>query len=118
MRQSELNHLRRLVGWVRCDIDQDPEDMVRTAQDVAAKLEGHVIDDEARRRFVERHDRARAIPKYVREAVKALAIYLNEPGEVSEAQPVVRKIADDTLPPGDMVRHLKRLRASGQGPAA
>lgn len=73
MKQSDLNHLRRLVAWVRCEIGQTPEEVVATYQEIADQLNHPPITDEARQRMVADYDRARRAPKYVRAAVKALS---------------------------------------------
>lgn len=72
MKRSEINHLRRLLGWVRCDIGQAPADMQATMIDIADKLDNPPIDDAAKGRLVEGYRRAEAVPQYVRDAVKAL----------------------------------------------
>ncbi|WPQ33669.1 hypothetical protein [Achromobacter xylosoxidans] len=72
MKQSDLNHLRRLLGWVRCDIGQDPAGQQLTMIDIAGKLPIDSIDADAKARLVEGYRRAEAVPVYVRDAVKAL----------------------------------------------
>lgn len=72
MKQSDLNHLRRLLGWVRCDIGQDPAGQQQTMIDIAGKLGIDSIDADAKARLVEGYRRAEAVPVYVRDAVKAL----------------------------------------------
>ncbi|WP_241076037.1 hypothetical protein [Achromobacter insuavis] len=72
MKQSDLNHLRRLLGWVRCDIGQDPAGQQQTVIDIAGKLGIDSIDVDAKARLVEGYRRAEAVPVYVRDAVKAL----------------------------------------------
>ncbi len=72
MKQSDLNHLRRLLGWVRCDIGQDPAGQQQTMIDIAGKLPIDSIDADAKARLVEGYRRAEAVPVYVRDAVKAL----------------------------------------------
>lgn len=80
MKQSQVNHLRRLLGWVKCEVGQTPDEMVSMLKDMASK--GLAVEDEAaQRRLVEAHDKARGIPKYVREAIKALEP-LTRPGDV------------------------------------
>lgn len=86
MKRSELNHLRRLVGWVRCEIGQSPAELVETMRDVADTLGHPPITDAARQRLVQAHDRAAAVPKYVRAAVKALEVYLSLRGEVVDVR--------------------------------
>lgn len=72
MKQSDLNHLRRLLGWVRCDIGQDPAGQQQTMIDIAGKLGIDSIDADAKARLVQGYRRAEAVPVYVRDAVKAL----------------------------------------------
>ncbi len=84
MKHSDLNHLRRLVGWIRCEIGQTPQELEMTMRDVAQKLGHPDIDAASKERLVLAHDRARAVPKYVRDAVKALEKYLGDTGEVIE----------------------------------
>lgn len=79
MKQSQINHLRRLLGWVRCEVGQSTAEMMETVRGLAEK--GLTVNDpEAQQRLVEAHDKARAIPKYVRDAIKALEP-LTRPGE-------------------------------------
>ncbi|RZZ81437.1 hypothetical protein [Pseudoxanthomonas winnipegensis] len=68
--QAEANHLRRLLGWVRCEVGQTPDEIVSTMQQLAPKLPEPNAD--AKARLVEHHAQAAAVPKYVRAAVKAL----------------------------------------------
>ncbi len=86
MKQSDLAHLRRLLGWVRCEIGQSPEELVAGLQTIADKLGHPPIDDAARQRLVQDYDRRRAVPRYVREAVKALDRYARAPGAVVEVK--------------------------------
>lgn len=72
MKQSDLNHLRRLLGWIRCDIGQSPGEIQQTMIDVADGLGHPEISPEAKARMVEAYHRAESIPLYVRAAVKAL----------------------------------------------
>lgn len=86
MKQSDLKHLRRLVGWIRCEIGESPEEYVAGVQAIADELGHPPIDDAARQRLVEGYDRRRAVPKYVRAAVKALDRYARAPGAVVEVK--------------------------------
>jgi len=72
MKRSDLNHLRRLLGWVRCDIGQAPAEVQTTMIGIADKRGNPEISVEARARVVESYRRAEAVPVYVRDAVKAL----------------------------------------------
>lgn len=84
MKTSDINHLRRLLAWVRADIGQTPQEIEAMVADIAAKLGNPDIDDNARARLVNTHDRARAVPKYVREAVKALEKHVGYSGQTIE----------------------------------
>ncbi|MFN9476400.1 hypothetical protein [Acidovorax sp.] len=97
MKQSDLKHLRRLVGWIRCEIGESPEEYVAGVQAIADKLGHPPIDDAARQRLVEGYDRRRAVPKYVREAVKALDRYARAPGAVVEVKVHQKKASGRVL---------------------
>jgi hypothetical protein len=93
MTSAELNHLRRLLAWVRCEIGQAPDEMVAMVQDFIRR--GIAVDHEhAQRAMVEAHDRARRVPQYVRDAVKQLG-KLTGPGDVvTDARPAIRALND------------------------
>ncbi len=76
--QSEENHLRRLVAWVRCEIGQSPDELIAMVQDLAKR--GLEFDDFAKNAMVNAHKESASIPQYVRAAVKALEkmIYTKE----------------------------------------
>lgn len=67
-----MNHLRRLLGWLRCEIGQAPGELVATVQDIGAKLGAVAMSEEAMGRMVAAHDAARRVPAYVRAAIVAL----------------------------------------------
>ncbi len=83
MNRAQANHLRKLLAWVRCEIGQSPDELVETVRSISAKWSGPISPD-AERRLVEAHDKARNVPKYVREAIKSLE-RLIEPGEVLDS---------------------------------
>lgn len=72
MKKSDINHLYRLLGWVRGEIGQTPDEMVSTMRSIADKIGPMDISDECKKDLVEAHDKARLVPKYIRDAVKAL----------------------------------------------
>ena len=86
MKHSDLNHLRRLLAWVDCEIGQSPQELEATVKNIAAKLGNIEIDDAAKARIVQSHDNARAVPKYVRAALKALQRTIG-PGETVDEPP-------------------------------
>lgn len=97
MKQSDLKHLRRLVGWIRCEIGESPEEYVAGVQSIAEELGHPPIDDAARQRLVEGYDRRRAVPKYVRAAVKALDQYARAPGAVVQVTTRQKKASGQVL---------------------
>ncbi|WOB11298.1 hypothetical protein [Piscinibacter gummiphilus] len=69
---SQVNHLRRLLGWVRCEAGQEPEALVRTVKTVLPGL-GEQPSAEAQKRLVVAHDAAMKVPRYVWAGIKALS---------------------------------------------
>lgn len=84
--KSEVNHLRKLLGWVACEIGQAPEDMIGTLKSIADKLDA-VPDDAGKQRLAESYAKAQNIPVYVRSAVKQLQSAIRERcGDVVDAE--------------------------------
>ena len=50
MKRSDLNHLRRLVAWVECEIGQSPDELVTTMRNMAER--GITTDDAGKARMV------------------------------------------------------------------
>jgi hypothetical protein len=97
---AEVNHLRKLLGWVRCEIGQSPEEMVQTVSNIAPAI-GPDLSEEAKARLVAAHNKAASVPKYIRAAVKALEKTLvQQAGEVVdvEASREVREIGHSSNP--------------------
>ena len=92
MKRSDLNHLRRRVAWVKCEIGQSPDELVATTRNLAER--GITTDDAGKARMVQAYDAARSVPKYVRDAVKALDRYARPPGAVVDEQAAPRRIQD------------------------
>lgn len=68
---AEVNHLRRLLGWVACEIGQAPDEMVATVRQIVSAI-GSDVSQEGKARLILAHQQASNVPKYVRAAVKAL----------------------------------------------
>lgn len=90
MNHAQTNHLRRLLGWVRCEIGPSPEENISTVRNIANKLSAPISSD-GQRRLVEAHQKIASVPKYVRDAVKALEKVVGTEN-IGEAEPVQRKI--------------------------
>ncbi len=82
--KAQINHLRRLLGWVRCEVWQSPEEFVETLKRIAPAV--GTPDAAAKRRLAETYEKAASVPKYVRAAIKALEPVVREAeGEVVDA---------------------------------
>lgn len=90
---AQVNHLRRLLGWVRCSdgVYQSPEEMVETLRKIAPSA-GEPSED-AKQRLAESYAQAASIPKYVRAAIKALdpVVRESEGTVVDVLNPVVER---------------------------
>jgi hypothetical protein len=78
MTEAEVNHLRRVLAWLRREMGQEPAEMVAMVNDMAAKL-GPLEDPEgARMRLQSGYDHAASYPAYVRQGVKMLTKALRQ----------------------------------------
>ena len=75
---AQVNHLRRLLGWLRCEVGQTPDEWIATLADLSERLDGVVLDDAAKVRLVEWHRHLDSIPKYIRAGIKALEPVVKE----------------------------------------
>jgi hypothetical protein len=83
--KAELNHLRRLLGWVQCEIGQPPEEMLATIKNVVAPLGPFRYSEKMR--LTAAYTKSQSIPKYVRAAVKSLERTVREHGgEILDAE--------------------------------
>lgn len=68
---AEINHLRKLIGWVICEIGPSPEEHIDIVKKIAPAFKDG-ISEEGQVRLLESHHKYKSIPKYVRNAIKAL----------------------------------------------
>jgi len=88
--KAEVNHLRRLIGYVRCEIMQSPDELVATVQSICPTI--GEISEEGKQRLVESYEKAIAVPKYVRDAIKALEkVIIENQGEILDVNGVIRQ---------------------------
>lgn len=81
---AEINHLRRLLGWVNCEVGQDPDEMVETMKKIAPGVGS--VSAEGRQRIIESMEKSSKVPLYVRSALKALRKAVSDqPGDVVDA---------------------------------
>lgn len=82
--QAQVNHLRRLLAWVRGEVGQTPDEIVETMRDLNMSEPSH----EGKARLLECHAKAAAVPKYIRSAVKALEkLLVKQEGVVVDVAP-------------------------------
>ena len=76
---AQVNHLRRLLAWMRCEYMLD-EDMQRGYLQGAASCIAHGFNtpEQAGAMLQERADKINHVPAYVRQAVKMLTKAINE----------------------------------------
>jgi hypothetical protein len=88
--KAEVNHLRRLIGYVRCEILQNPDELVATVQKIYPAI--GEISEKGKQRLVESYEKAIAVPKYVRDAIRALEkVIIENQGEILDVNGVVRQ---------------------------
>lgn len=93
MTEAQVNHLRRLLAWMRCEMGQEPAEMVAMTGEIIEKLGGPdaITDKEgARQRLQAGYEKSASYPAYIRQAVKMLtkALHAHEraAGIVEEAR--------------------------------
>lgn len=83
---AEVNHLRRLIGWIRSGIPQDPDDLMETVRRIAPSLD-HPPSEFAQNALLRMHRESEAVPKYIRAAIKALEKTIKESeGDIVDAK--------------------------------
>ncbi|EMB9257538.1 hypothetical protein VAK45_006606 [Pseudomonas aeruginosa] len=88
--RAEMNHLRRLIGWVRCEVGAEPEGIVTAAKEALDQFQG--VSEDGKRRLLEHYQKSAAIPKYIRAAIKALEkVCLEDPTEVVDGELVAHR---------------------------
>lgn len=75
LNKAQVNHLRRLLGWVRCEIPPEPGAIVAIVNNIRTKVE---VGPYGKQRMVEWHREAENVPKYIRAALKSLASVVKE----------------------------------------
>jgi hypothetical protein len=83
--EAHVNHLRRLLGWVRCDIGQSPDEYVMTVRRITERV--GLPDEAGQQRVMTAYREAKAVPQYVRAAVKSLEQIVREPSLPAPVSP-------------------------------
>lgn len=83
---AEVNHLRRLIGWIRSGIPQAPDDLMETVKRIAPALDDPPTDHQ-KQVLVRMHTESAYVPKYIRAGIKALEKTIKEAeGDVVDAE--------------------------------
>lgn len=84
MTDAQVNHLRRLLAWMRCEYMLD-EDMQRGYLQGLQMCAAHGLadDERASELLAEKAERINRVPLYVRQAVKMLTKALREHDKTS-----------------------------------
>ena len=93
--KAQVNHLRRLLGWVRCEIPPAPGEVVAIVKSIMPVIGS----PEAQQKMVEWHREASSVPQYLRAALKALEPVVREAaGEIVDGNPVANRKISKRLP--------------------
>ena len=107
--KAEVNHLRHLLGWMRCDYGtfQSPEEIKETWKDLAAH--GIVPDahNGSRERLMQHYNMSADVPKYIRHALKMLTKHLREYEKAMESGEVIDGDRAPVSLPRTMLTELK-----------
>ncbi|MHB0929112.1 MAG: hypothetical protein ACYC3W_09325 [Candidatus Nanopelagicales bacterium] len=94
LKESDINHLRRLIGWVACEVGQTPEELIASLRNLESVIDS--IDEEAKDRLILAHKKAESVPKYVRDAIKALSKVIKPyQGNIVDADLVTQRALPD-----------------------
>jgi len=97
---AEINHLRRLLGWVECEIGQTTDELIATAKKIAPAV--GEISEEGRQRMIESAEKADRVPAYIRQAVKMLRKATREvDGEIVDVEATTKARTAGILNAGD-----------------
>lgn len=77
IKQSDINHLRRLLGYVKCEIGGDEQETIQRYAELSGIVD-HDLDEAAKQRIVESVRKAASVPQYIRRAVAALEKVVKE----------------------------------------
>ena len=79
LKESEINHLRRLIAYVKCDIGEDEQKTIQTYSNIIDSIQDDLSDD-AKERIVDSIKKSASVPQYIRRAIKALDKVVKESG--------------------------------------
>ncbi len=85
IKQSDINHLRRLIAYVRCVVGEDEQKTIQRYTEIAGIVDTEP-DEAAKQRIMESIKKAASVPQYVRRAISALEKVVEESGDIVDAE--------------------------------
>ena len=78
-KKSEVNHMRLLLGWMRCEYMLDEHMQAGYIKGAKSMVDiGAITEDQGMHHLAKQADEIRRVPLYVRQAVKMLSNMINE----------------------------------------
>lgn len=77
LKESDINHLRRLVAWVSCEIGLDEQESINLYSNIIAET-GINSDEQSKNRIMASIKKSANYPQYVRRAIKSLGKAINK----------------------------------------
>jgi len=97
VKKSEVNHLRLLLAWMRCEYMLDEHMQAGYAEGAKMLLDaGCITEDQARTHLARQADEIRRVPLYVRQGVKMLTRMIHEHekcGDVVDGEVLKNRLA-------------------------
>lgn len=98
-RKSEVNHLRLMLAWMRCEYMLDEDSQAGFADAARMCVEhGLTSEDEARKLLARKAEEIRHVPQYVRQAHKMLSKMLREHekrGDVVDVEAATNRLTQE-----------------------
>ena len=85
IKQSDINHLRRLIAYVRCEIGEDVQQTIQLYTEIAKTVDAEP-DEAAKQRIMESIKKAANVPQYIRRAITALEKVVDDCGDIVDAE--------------------------------
>lgn len=85
IKQSDINHLRRLIAYVRCEIGEDEQKTIQRYTEIAGIVDTEP-DEAAKQRIMESIKKAANVPQYIRRAIAALEKVIDDRGDIVDAE--------------------------------
>ena len=99
MKNSEVTHMRLVIGWLRCEYMLDEHMQAGYAQGTKQCVDGgYITEDQGREHLARQEEKIKHVPKYVRHGVKMLTKMLHEHEKrsgVIDAEVIKNRIPSD-----------------------